>query len=417
MLAVIAAMAALGTALKSHADVTKAADDQYKGLLERVQALGPTANTAAKTMAEATKEIADLQKKLASEAPTQMASWGNAVTGGLKSTGSFIKQWATEAAQDLRYVFASSTNERDSGLVEMGPALQAALVAVNPAIAQTSQKISEFQTASSAAFRKIADDAAEGMTSPVIVGLWNMGSAFQSLSDDYLKQADDAVAKDAKQLEEWGLKAGYAQQRVQELGAAAAKSGMDWQEFANIVAKTDQIITSMVTSMVSQVTDSLAQMAINGAGSFSKLGGALLSTMGSAMKQIGEMWLAASMMTAMGIGPQSIGAAVALIALGSVVSAVGANMSNPAAGTASAISSGSSSSTADSGTTAAGTGAGGNAVSSAQQNVNNYITVSLPVEALDLSSVSDAQMRSLANRIARLISQGATGGQFSLAGA
>lgn len=67
--------------------------------------------------------------------------------------------------------------------------------------------------------------------------------------------------------------------------------------------------------------------------------------------------------------------------------------------------------------TAASTGFGGAAVSSAQQSVNNNISVQLAVEALDLSTVSDSQMRSLANRVARLIAGNATGGQLTLAGA
>lgn len=62
-------------------------------------------------------------------------------------------------------------------------------------------------------------------------------------------------------------------------------------------------------------------------------------------------------------------------------------------------------------------GAGGTAVSSAQKEIINNVSVNLGVQALDLSAISDNQLKSLANRIGRVLADAAGQGQFSLAGA
>jgi hypothetical protein len=68
-------------------------------------------------------------------------------------------------------------------------------------------------------------------------------------------------------------------------------------------------------------------------------------------------------------------------------------------------------------TTAAAAGPGGSAISSAMKEVINNISINLPVQALDLSSISDIQLKNLANRISRVIAEAAATGQFSLVGA
>lgn len=62
-------------------------------------------------------------------------------------------------------------------------------------------------------------------------------------------------------------------------------------------------------------------------------------------------------------------------------------------------------------------GPGGSAISSAQKEVTNNITVNLPIQTLDVSSVSDMQLRSLATRVGRVLADAAGTGQFSLVGA
>lgn len=62
-------------------------------------------------------------------------------------------------------------------------------------------------------------------------------------------------------------------------------------------------------------------------------------------------------------------------------------------------------------------GPGGTAVASAQSQVTNNIQVNLPVQALDLASISDIQLKSFANRVGRVIAEAAGQGQFSLVGA
>jgi hypothetical protein len=58
---------------------------------------------------------------------------------------------------------------------------------------------------------------------------------------------------------------------------------------------------------------------------------------------------------------------------------------------------------------------GGSAVATAQQSVANNIVVNLPVQAMDLSSISDTQMKALAFRIGRALQEAGATGQMSLA--
>lgn len=67
--------------------------------------------------------------------------------------------------------------------------------------------------------------------------------------------------------------------------------------------------------------------------------------------------------------------------------------------------------------TAASGGAGGRPVASAQSQVTNNIQVNLPVQAIDLASISDMTMKAFAFRVGKVIQEAAATGQFSLAGA
>lgn len=60
---------------------------------------------------------------------------------------------------------------------------------------------------------------------------------------------------------------------------------------------------------------------------------------------------------------------------------------------------------------------GGRPVASAQQSVNNNISVNLGVQAMDLSSISDMQLKAMAYRIGRVLREASATGQFSLQGA
>lgn len=62
-------------------------------------------------------------------------------------------------------------------------------------------------------------------------------------------------------------------------------------------------------------------------------------------------------------------------------------------------------------------GAGGATVSPSKQGNVNYISVNLGVEALELSAISDTQLKNLAGRVGRIISDSAYTGQISFAGA
>jgi len=208
-------------------------------------------------------------------------------------------------------------------------------------------------------------------------------------------------------------------QAIEKLGRYMNDTEPTLMEWADAGMKASEIMKQAMSSMVAEVTDALATLLVSGTATWDTMFTNMLKTAGAAMKQIGEMWLAMDLMVSLGVGPQSIGAAVALIAAGSIIESVASQITSKATPRFDTLSAAASSATSVDSTVpiSAQTGAGGSAVSSAYQTVNNNISVTLAVEALDLSAVSDAQMRSLANRIARLISQGASGGQFSLVGA
>lgn len=69
------------------------------------------------------------------------------------------------------------------------------------------------------------------------------------------------------------------------------------------------------------------------------------------------------------------------------------------------------------GAPASGSGVGGTAIKSANQSVVNHVSVNLGVQAIDLTGVSDIQLKNLAGRIGRIISDSAYTGQISFAGA
>lgn len=61
-----------------------------------------------------------------------------------------------------------------------------------------------------------------------------------------------------------------------------------------------------------------------------------------------------------------------------------------------------------------GGGIGGSPVSSANSNVTNQITINLPIQALDLASISDSVLRGFAVRVGAILRDAAATGQFAL---
>lgn len=63
----------------------------------------------------------------------------------------------------------------------------------------------------------------------------------------------------------------------------------------------------------------------------------------------------------------------------------------------------------------AAAGPGGQAISTAQKEIVNNVTVNLGVQAIDLAAISDTQLKSMAFRIGKVLREAAAVGQFSLA--
>jgi len=105
------------------------------------------------------------------------------------------------------------------------------------------------------------------------------------------------------------------------------------------------------------------------------------------------------------------GKIAAIAALGAV--AIGALSKQKATTTAAAAAAPATASITPASTTAGG--AGGAAVATAQQQLVNNITINMPIQALDLASISDTQLKSLSFRVGKMLREAAAVGQFSLA--
>ena len=66
------------------------------------------------------------------------------------------------------------------------------------------------------------------------------------------------------------------------------------------------------------------------------------------------------------------------------------------------------------GTSASTPTTGGTAVSSAQKEIVNNVTVNMPIQALDLAAISDTQLKALSFRVGKMLREASATGQFSL---
>ena len=388
-LGIVGAVVGVVAGLKSVYDSAKKTDEELQKITDsavkaamalntpnasQMSVVGVGAGQLAQKVLDLKTQIADLNQKMRENAETMTRMDANS-NGAATGASNLSKGW-----QAVKNVFAGLSGVADP-VVASQVKMAGQLRALKETLEQTQQALKNTTTQMSVYKSKMDD-----------------------LGNPLLTYAA-GLEREAADIEKVGLAMGGTIPTI-----------MDWASAGRKAA--DQMKQAMA-QMVSSVTDALATLLVSGQATWDTMFANMLKTAGAAMKQIGEMWLAMDLMVSLGVGPQSIGPAIALIAAGSLVEAVAAKMQSKNAISTGFDSSAASSAGTASGATgaAAGSGAGGNAVSSTQQNVNNYITVSLPVEALDLSSVSDSQMRSLANRLARIISQGASGGQFSLVGA
>jgi len=196
----------------------------------------------------------------------------------------------------------------------------------------------------------------------------------------------------------------------------------------NSIANTTPVVDAMTSNAVSKFQDMLGVVV-----SVSKIIG---EVMGNVIVGVQEAWkvgvksligvivdMAIKMVTiniaaaktvaaawAMAGGPAGMllmaGKIAAIAALGAV--AIGAlSKTKTESAPSAAISSVSPASTAAATT-------GGAAVSTAQKEVVNNITVNMPIQALDLAAISDTQLKSLSFRVGKMLREASATGQFSL---
>lgn len=179
-------------------------------------------------------------------------------------------------------------------------------------------------------------------------------------------------------------------------------------------------ISGAVVGMVDQMGQALGEALVTGQLQWDKLMIGMVKTCLGALKQIGAMWMAASLMVSVGLGPQGFVAGLALMAVASIAEGFLNALTAPTPkviGGADMARQASLEATGGQSVERAAGGPGGTAVSSAQSNITNNIVVNLPVQALDLSSISDMQLKSLAVRVGRVMAEAAGQGQLSFAGA
>ena len=402
--AVTAAVVGMTSAITYFVKSGRDASEAYDKLLADVKALGPATDAAAQaTLRLAKTTLTQLEAQLAIEklTPTMGSKVSAAWTGIEDAT-----KKAASAAYNASLAFVQPQRAMESlasATVSGITKIESSVNTANPAISSLQKKIDELGKAFTAGLASVSGFNA---------GLRDLGTT--TIKSEWAESEAEEIDKVMKAL-------GRYSASMAQVQAMATAMHVSTTEAAHIMVAQTKIIEQGFVSLASTMGASIGnammgieggwqKMAANMVGMIFDVATAVVIAAATMNKALTLSWIPGTFIGILAL----VGALQLSKAL--VVGALNNAASKAANGGISAGVGGGNSSGTDA-TTAGTTGVGGTAVSSASQVVNNYNNITLPVEALDLSAVSDAQMRSLANRIARLISQGASGGQFSLVGA
>lgn len=200
---------------------------------------------------------------------------------------------------------------------------------------------------------------------------------------------------------------------------AAADTGASWTEMVEVAKKQTDILNSAVIEGALMMGQALGNVV---AGNKDAWRTGLRTLIGYFFDAATQIVLASAIVnkaiSAMLI-PFGFGAILGLAAGLQIIKVVAMNALGGATSAASGAGSGVTGGLS-SGAGAAASGkatTGGQALATSQREVTNNISINLPVQALDLASISEIQMKAFASRIGRAIREAAATGQFSTSAA
>lgn len=408
---VVAAAAAVGSAFKSAADEAKKQQESIDKTTESVI----RATEALHTLDAAHKTVA------------------GAGLGQLRASLASLKQQLAEVEEQSKRAAESASKGTSGGfLADMATGMKAAVTfgsAYNDMLDKANASQVKFMTQARALAQAVKDTQTQidGLTKKIGVYHSTITTGVNPLRE--FGAAQERAAADTAALGS-ALNA-FGSSADADLSAVIAKA----KELADILGITVVEAASKMGQILQAQTAAIMQGFIEA----SKIIG---TAIGNAMGGVKQTWrevaksligmvfdvatqvvIAAALMNEALTAAFIPGSFVAILGMVAVIQALKAGaMAALSSGASSAASSavGSSAGSSSAGGSAASSGTGGTsgtAVGSANQNVVNNISVHLPIQTLDVSSVSDIQLRNLATRIGRVLSQAAGQGQFSLVGA
>lgn len=247
-------------------------------------------------------------------------------------------------------------------------------------------------------------------------------SRIQTISDP-LMQAARAHDFAAASIEKVQGVLGHIQVSMADVSVAAQNMGVSQIEAAGVIVQQTEIVKNAAISAAAIMGTALGN-AISGSKNAWREG--LKAMIGLVFDTATQVIIAAAIMNkaiSLSMIPFSFVGILAMVAVLQAVKAVAMNALSPSAAAGVGANAASAAGISQSPAIRSGsggsesTGPGGTAVSSAQREVVNNISVNLPIQALDLASISDMQLKNFANRVGRVIADAAGQGQFSLVGA
>lgn len=203
------------------------------------------------------------------------------------------------------------------------------------------------------------------------------------------------------------------------LAAGAEKAGISVNDAAKIMMAQNKAVENGVMSLAAAFGQTMGNAVSKGKDAWRE---GLKAMVGMVFDTATQVLIAAAIMNkglSAALIPFSFGAILAMVAVVQGLKMIAMNaLSSGASGLQASAPTNLGSATGSSGgISALAEGGGGRSISSASKEVVNNIEINLPVSAMDLSSVSDIQMKTLATKIGRYLAESAGQGQFSLVGA
>lgn len=405
-IAITAALVALTSIVTQHAKDQKDLNDEYDRTMAALDALIPSQNKAANATLDEAKAMLiklEAQKTVMEQTPTMISRVEASIKSGASTVESFIGGIAKN------FLLGEGLVEQAADV--MSKKIVTAMTETNPAIDEVNKKIDAMKERLNAA--AVAVD-------PVKKQLQELATDFALLGQEFTNKAaqeiEAAARKDQDALQKFGQEANATQGQLDAFAKKIESSSMSYEDFINKTKQTSNVVITAMKDMSSQVGEVIGEMIAGADVSWQQFMGKLLSTLISAMQQVVAIWMAASTMISLGLGPLSIPAGLALEAVLGIAQGIVGTMFNSVPAPSSSTSSSNGGSSVTTASTAAASAAGGQPVSSAQTSMINNFTINVPVQALDLSAISDTTMRALAYKIGRMIQDAASTGQLSLAG-